>query len=145
MSFCAEVLSSGQGGHAVVVPAEVAVTFARKRVPVVATVNGVEYRSRLMVYGGKSYLGLRKELLRQLGVSVGDQITVDLLEDHEERVVREPDELVKALEASPAARAAYDALSFSHRREYARWVGEAKLAETRAVRVAKTIKRLTSS
>ena len=67
MAFSAEVLSAGQGGgHAVVVPKEVAAAFGSKRPPVVAHVNGVEYRSRLMVYGGQSYLGLRKDLLRQL-------------------------------------------------------------------------------
>ena len=110
--------------------------------PVVATVNGVEYRSRPMVYGGTTYLGLRKDFLRQLGVGVGDQITVELREDLEERVVVEPAELLQALDEHPAARQAYDALSYSHRMEYARWIDEGKKPETRAERVAKTIRRL---
>src|SRR4029450_3153517 len=72
MAFTAEVLSAGQGGgHAVVVPKEVAAAFSGKRPQVLAHVNGVEYRSRLMVYGGQSYLGLRKDLLRQLQVEAG--------------------------------------------------------------------------
>jgi hypothetical protein len=145
MPFTAEVLSAGQGGHATVVPAEVAAGFSSKRAPVLALVNGVEYRSRLMVYGGKSYLGLRRDLLRQLGVAAGDSVTVDLREDLEERVVEEPAELRRALRDHPSARQAYDALSPTHRKEYARWVGEAKRPETRADRVAKTIRRLTSS
>jgi hypothetical protein len=92
MAFTAEVISAGPGGggHAVVVPKEVATTFTSKRPPVLAQVNGVEYRSRLMVYGGKSYLGLRKDLLRELGVDVGDQVEIELAEDHQERVVVEP-------------------------------------------------------
>jgi hypothetical protein len=143
MTFSGEVLSTGQGGHAVLVPAEEAAVFAAKRPPVVAVVNGTEYRSRLMVYGGKSYLGLRRDLLRTLGLATGYQVTVELREDLEERVVSEPAELVQALDDAPAARQAYDALPYSHRMEYARWVGEAKKPETRADRVAKTIRRLT--
>jgi Bacteriocin-protection, YdeI or OmpD-Associated/Domain of unknown function (DUF1905) len=146
MGFSAEVLSAGQGGgHAVVVPKEVAATFHSKRPAVVAHVNGVEYRSRLAVYGGQSYLGLRKDLLRRLEVGVGDLVEVELDEDHEERVVVEPPELTAALGENPAAKAAYERLPHSHRAEYARWIAEGKKPETRADRVAKTIKRLTET
>jgi hypothetical protein len=145
MAFTAEVISAGpgSGGHAVVVPKEVATTFTSKRPPVLAQVNGVEYRSRLMVYAGKSYLGLRKDLLRELGVDVGDQVEIELAEDHQERVVVEPPELIQALAANATAKAAYDKLAFTHRNEYARWIDEGTKPETRADRVAKTIKRLT--
>jgi Bacteriocin-protection, YdeI or OmpD-Associated/Domain of unknown function (DUF1905) len=144
MAFSAEVLSMGQGGgHAVVVPKEIAQAFSSKRPAVLAQVNGVEYRSRLAVYGGQSYLGLRKDLLRQLGAAAGDQLQIELIEDHQERVVVEPPELTQALTDNPAAKAAYEQLSFTHRNEYARWIDEGKKPETRADRVAKTIKRLT--
>jgi antitoxin component of MazEF toxin-antitoxin module len=144
MAFTAEVLTSGQGGgHGVVVPKGVAASFSSKRPPVVAYVNGVEYRSRLAVYGGQSYLGLRKDLLRQLGVAAGDQVEIELEEDYQERAVVEPPELTAALAENPAAMAAYEKLSFTHRNEYARWIDEGKRPETRADRVAKTIKRLT--
>jgi hypothetical protein len=145
MSFTAEILSAGRGGHVVLVPKEVAATFSSKRPPVLAHVNGVEYRSRLAVYGGQSYLGLRKDLLRQLGVGIGDQLEIELAEDHEERVVVEPPELTEALADNPTAQAAYQKLPFTHRNEYARWIDEGKKPETRADRVAKTIKRLTES
>jgi uncharacterized protein YdeI (YjbR/CyaY-like superfamily) len=56
-----------------------------------------------------------------------------------------PAELLEALAANPAARAAYDALAYSHRLEYARWISEGKQAETRAARTAKTIRRLLGS
>jgi antitoxin component of MazEF toxin-antitoxin module len=144
MAFTAEILSAGQGGgHAVVVPKEVAAAFPGKRPQVLAHVNGVEYRSRLMVYGGQSYLGIRKDLLRQLQVAAGDQVQVELVEDLQERVVVEPPELTEALAQNPAAQAAYQKLPFTHRTEYARWIDEGKKSETRADRVAKTIKRLT--
>ena len=144
MAFSAEVLSMGQGGgHALVVPKEVAAMFTSKRPPILAHVNGVEYRSRLAVYGGQSYLGLRKDLLKQLGVGVGDLVEVELMEDHQERVVVEPPELTAALAENPAAKATYDQMPFTHRNEYAGWIDEGKKPETRADRVAKTIRRLT--
>jgi len=145
MAFTAEVLAAQGGGHAVVVPKDVAATLSSKRPPVLAHINGVEYRSRLMVYGGQYYLGLRKDLLRQLDIRAGDQVDIDLAEDHQERVVVEPPELTQALADNPAAGAAYEKLPFTHRNEYARWIDEGKKPETRADRVAKTIKRLTES
>jgi len=143
--FTAEVLSAQSGGHAVVVPKDVAATFSSKRPLVLAHINGVEYRSRLMIYGGQCYLGLRKDLLRQLDVAAGDRVQIELAEDREERVVVEPPELTQALADNPAARAAYEKLPFTHRNEYARWIDEGKKPETRADRVVKTIKRLTES
>jgi Bacteriocin-protection, YdeI or OmpD-Associated/Domain of unknown function (DUF1905) len=151
-SFTAEVLGSGGGGHAVVVPKDVAATFSAKRVPVVAHVDGVEYHSRIAVYGGRSYLGLRKDLLRQIGRQTGDQVEVRLVEEDVAEPARapsaaptEPPELVEALARNEAARTAYAALPPSHQREYWAWIGEAKQPATRADRVARTVRRLSGS
>ena len=151
-AFSAEILSAGQGGHAVVVPKEVAATFSVKRPAVLARVDGVEYRSRLAVYGGKCYLGLRTELLRQIGRQAGDVVEISLEEDDPppppppvEVEVTEPPELIAALAENPAVQAAYEALPPSHRREYAKWIAEAKQAETRAERVGKMVRRLSGS
>jgi Bacteriocin-protection, YdeI or OmpD-Associated/Domain of unknown function (DUF1905) len=147
-AFSAEILSAGQGGHAVVVPKEVAAAFSVKRPAVLARVDGVEYRSRLAVYGGKSYLGLRKDLLRQIGRQAGEMVEISLEEDDTPAPapapaeVTEPPELLTALAENPAAQAAYQALPPSHRLEYARWIGEAQQAETRAERVDKMVRRL---
>ena len=151
VAFSAEILSAGGGGHAVVVPKEIAAAFATKRPAVLARVDGVEYRSRLAVYGGKSYLGLRKELLRQIGRETGEVVEISLEEDVAEpevpapAEVTEPPELLAALEENPAVHAAYEALPPSHRREYARWIGEAKQPDTRGERVAKMVRRLSES
>ena len=149
-AFSAEILSAGQGGHAVVVPKELADTFSVKRPAVLARVDGVEYRSRLAVYGGKSYLGLRKDLLRQIGRQAGDVVEISLEEDDPDPPpaaveVAEPPELLAALEENPVVGAAYEALPPSHRREYAKWIGEAKQADTRAERVSKMVRRLSGS
>jgi uncharacterized protein YdeI (YjbR/CyaY-like superfamily) len=69
---------------------------------------------------------------------------VDLLVelDTEPREVDLPAELAAALSGDPAAASAFDALSYTHRREYARWVAEARRDATRADRAAKSVERL---
>jgi Bacteriocin-protection, YdeI or OmpD-Associated/Domain of unknown function (DUF1905) len=142
VTFAAPIQAGRGGGHLVEVPAGVAAAFDSRRPAVQAVVNGVDYRSRLMVYGGRSYLGLRKDLLAQIGADVGDEVEVELTADTAPRVVDEPGELTQALAGDPVARTAYDRLSFTHRREYATWVAQAKKAETRTSRAAKAVEQL---
>lgn len=53
-----------------------------------------------------------------------------------------PGELRSALEAHDAARAAFEALAPSHRRQYLLWVGAAKRPETRTRRAAEALELL---
>lgn len=53
-----------------------------------------------------------------------------------------PADLTAALSAEPAADRAFRALPPSHRREYLDWISEAKRPDTRARRVAGTVKRV---
>jgi len=46
------------------------------------------------------------------------------------------------LDGDAGARAAFDALAFTHRREYAQWVAEAKREETRERRAARALEML---
>jgi hypothetical protein len=55
-----------------------------------------------------------------------------------------PAELVAALAGAPAARATWDGLAPSHRREYVGWIEEAKRPETRARRVAQAVEMLSA-
>lgn len=54
-----------------------------------------------------------------------------------------PDDLAEALRATPQALAKFEQLAPSHRKEYIRWIEEAKKAETRQRRVAKAVVMLT--
>ena len=146
-TFTAEVLAAGGGGHAVVVPKAVAATFSAKRVPVVAHVEGVEYHSRIAVYGGRTYLGLRQELLRTIDRQAGDAVEVRLAEEAEPppdppAEPSEPPELAAALAADPTAATAYAALPPDHQREFWAWITAADDLATRADRVARTVRRL---
>ena len=143
MKFEAELRTANGAGRWVEVPEEIANSFTSRRPAVRGSVNGVEFRSRLAVYGGRSYLGFTTLVQRAAGIGVGDVVQVSLEADDEPRTVEIPAELTAALSASPAARAAFDRLSFSHRREYATWIAEAKRAETRERRTTKSIDMLT--
>ena len=50
--------------------------------------------------------------------------------------------LAAALAADDEARAAFEKLAYTHRKEFARWVDEAKRDDTRERRVAKTLEML---
>ncbi len=142
--FRATVSASERGGGRwVEVPFDPREAFGDARPPVVGSVNGAQYRSRLAVYGGHTYLGLTRELRDATGIEIGDQIDVVLRRDDEPRRVAVPAELVAALTcAEPEIRARFDDLAFTHRREYAQWVGEAKRSETRERRAARAVEML---
>lgn len=62
--------------------------------------------------------------------------------DRVAKTVRLPDDLEKALKQHKGARAFFDGLAFSHRREYVEWIVGAKRAETRSARIKGTLERL---
>lgn len=124
------------------VPLDVPAVFGRARVPVRGTLNGHQFRSTIAVYGGRYYLPVNRRLREGAGVAAGEVIAVEIEHDDEERTVETPADLAAALEADPAAAAAFERLSYSHRREYVEWITEAKREATRQRRVDGTIARL---
>jgi uncharacterized protein YdeI (YjbR/CyaY-like superfamily) len=53
-----------------------------------------------------------------------------------------PSALAAALAGDAQARAAFEKLAFTHRKEYARWVAEAKREETRERRVQQALEMI---
>ena len=132
------------GGHAVRLPFQAAEVFGAARPPVRVVADGqLEFRTTLARYGGDSWLGLRKDQLAELGLAAGDPITVTIEADTEPRVVTPPEALSDALAGDPAAAQAFERLSYSHQREYAEWVAEAKQAATKRRRAAKAVEMIT--
>ena len=113
-----------------------------RRFPVVATVNGYTWRTSVARMGGEFLLGLSKEVRRGAGVEAGDEVEVAVELDTAPREVELPGALAAALAADPQAKASFDRLAFSHRKEYARWVGEAKQEETRQRRVQQALEMI---
>ena len=85
---------------------------------------------------------LSKENREAAGVAAGDGVTVDIEKDVEPRKGTIPADLADALAGDRAARAFFDRLSYTHRKEWVCWVEEAKKAETRAARITKTVESL---
>jgi hypothetical protein len=136
------VLRRGErGGHRVEVPLDVPAVFGEARAPVRGTVNGHPFRSRIAKYGETYYLGFNRAQRQAAGIGDGDALTIELERDEEPREVDVPAELHEALAAAGLG-PSFEALSFTHRKEYARWVGEAKREETRRRRVEKAIEML---
>ena len=141
--FTAVLQEAGEsGGRWLEVPFAGKDAFGQARAPVAGTINGAAFRGRLSVYGGTTYLGLNKEIRAAAGIDVGDEVEVVLHLDDAPRDVELPPELLAALERDAAARAAFEKLAFTHRKEYARWIAEAKKAQTRERRVAKALAML---
>jgi hypothetical protein len=113
-----------------------------KRFPVVATVNGYTWRTSVAPMGGEFLVGLSREVRTGAAVEAGDEVDVILELDTQPREVEAPEALAEALASDPAAKAAFDAMASSHRKEYARWITEAKREETRQTRVLKALDML---
>ena len=145
VTFRAPVRPSGRGGggHLVDVPPEAVEALGGKgRIPVTATFDGVPYRGSIVRMGGGAVLGVQKAIMAEAGVSVGDTLTVVVRNDEAPRQVEVPEDLAEALARDDPARAAFEGLSFSHKREYVRSITDAKRPETRARRIELTIQQL---
>jgi hypothetical protein len=143
MRFHGVVELHGKTATGVEVPVEVVDNLGSGRRPKVrATINGHTYRSSIASMGGRFLLGINAGVRAASGVAAGDEVVVELELDADERVVAVPADLAAALDADPAVRATFDALSYSHQSRYVIAVEGAKAAETRRRRIDKTVGEL---
>jgi Bacteriocin-protection, YdeI or OmpD-Associated/Domain of unknown function (DUF1905) len=140
------VVGGGEGRLPLVeLPFDVKEAYGAARPKVKATVNDVTLRTTVSVYGGRSYVGFRKEIQEAAGIRLGDRVRVRIEPDLEPREIEVPEDLARALGKDRAANEAFDRLSYTHRREYAQWVAGAKKPETRQRRAQKAIELLLAS
>ncbi len=143
MRFRAKVALHGKTATGIEVPAEVVTSLGpHTRPPVRVTIANYTYRSTIAPYAGKFLLPLNAQNRAAAGVSAGDEVDVDVELDTEPREVEVPADLATALNGIPGLRQAFDALAFTHRKEYVRAVEDAKTEETRQRRIAKTVGKL---
>jgi hypothetical protein len=112
------------------------------RPPVQVTINGRTARARVARMGGENLLGFSKKLRADLAVEIGQTVEAHIVLDTGPRIVEIPAAPDEALRRDPEARATFDRLAFTHRKEYARWVDEAKQEKTRQARIDKTLQML---
>jgi regulator of protease activity HflC (stomatin/prohibitin superfamily) len=136
------VLGSDAGNLFFEVPFDVKKEFGRARPPVKVSINGYEYRSTVADYGGKYYLGVRQERREAAGIKGGDAVDVTLALDTGVRRITPPPELAAALKKKPEAKAKWERLSYTHQKEHADAIRQAKKPETRERRLQKTLEML---
>lgn len=115
-----------------------------KRAAVRVTIGDATVPLRLGVMGGQNLIGISKANRAELGVEIGDAVEARIELDDAPREVEVPAALAEALGADPRVRAAFDAQSFTARKEDARAVAEAKRDETRERRIAAILERLSA-
>ena len=142
--FRAKLEPVPHGGQYVVVPARTAMAAGLKHgARVRGAVNGVSYRSSLMMYSGIFHLGVHKSTLQEAGVKPGARISVTIeLDDEPLPTDVVPDDLAAALKKSRQAASAWASLAPSHKREHVKALLDAKQPETRRRRLAKTLAML---
>jgi len=103
----------------------------------------VEYRGSIANMGmGCHTLGITKEIRKKINKTFGETVSVELERDTEERIITIPIDVYGLLENNLKAKEFFDSLSYTERKEYIRWIEEAKKVETRATRIEKFIVKL---
>jgi hypothetical protein len=141
--FNGRIENAGGGGAFVRIPFDVEQVFGSKRPKVKATIDGVPYRGTLVRMGEPEHiLIILKEIREQIGKSFGDEVAVIVEEDVAPRIVEIPPDFQQALEQEPAAKAAFEKMSYTHQKEYVRAILEAKRVSTRRSRIARAVEML---
>jgi hypothetical protein len=115
----------------------------RARMAVKGEIKGFPFRSSIFpIGGGKFYMVVNREMREGAKVKAGETVEFVMEKDDEPRAIATPPDLLKALSARKSAKAAWDKLSHTHRKEYINAIEEAKKPETRARRIAKAVEMI---
>jgi hypothetical protein len=140
MRFRAVLQLGGKTATGIGVPPEVVAGLGPSKRPAVrVTINGDTYRSTVASMGGEFMLPVSAEVRQSAGVAAGDEVEVDIELDTEPREVTVPPDFSDALDRDADARRFFDGLSYSNKRRLMLSIDDAKTAETRERRIAKTV------
>ncbi|MFQ5690722.1 MAG: YdeI/OmpD-associated family protein [Gemmatimonadota bacterium] len=143
--FAATIFKAGIN-PCVDVPARVSAALGRKGyIPIECSIEGHSFRAGLVsLGGGRHRLFINGKMRSEAGVSVGDEIEVELSYDPKPRPLPVPEELSRALGGNPAAAKAWDGLTPSRRKEILSYLNSLKRPETVQRNVQRTIRGLLS-
>jgi hypothetical protein len=141
--FRSRIDAASGGGAAARIPDElVAPLGGRRQMRMLATLNGVEFKTSTMPYRGGFFVGIHKAIREQAGVAIGDEVDLSLTPDQAPREFDMAPELDAALAADSRLRARFDAMSYTRRKEMSESIRTAVKPETRAARLAKALATL---
>ena len=141
--FKAQIQAGERGGAYIVFPFDTERTFGTKgKIPVEVTFDGVHEKTNMFRWGFPQHLiGMSKAIREQIGKKPGDFVEVALWKDEAARTIEIPLELKRRMEQEKLL-PFFENLSYTHRKEYCRWISEAKKEETRQSRLTKAIEML---
>ncbi len=103
----------------------------------------VQYQGSLAKMKSEGHLlGLTQEVRHQLNKNIGEEVSVELWHDQEDRIVEIPEDVMIVFQQNPKAFELYEKMSYTHRKEYMRWIAEAKKPETRENRKVKLVEMI---
>lgn len=141
-----EESGDGNSWAFVVLPKEASAKLPRRgRTTVDGTINGQGFKALLEPDGQKGHwLQIDEKLLKDAGAKFGDVAHFEIMAVEQEPEPRVPSDLVKALQASPEARATWEATTTIARLDWIHWVTSAKQAKTRTKRISDACDMLAS-
>ena len=146
LKFRAIIIQNGNMNAAYVeFPFSTEEKFGKKgQVKIKALFDGkVEYRGSLAKMKSDCHiLGLTQEVRKLLNKNFGDEIQVEIREDTEERKLSISEDIQVVFDKSPEAKNLFEKMSYTHQKEYIRWIEEAKKPETRERRKEKMIQMI---
>jgi hypothetical protein len=143
VEFLGSVELGGKTATGIAVPDEVVAALgASKRPAVTVTLCGHSYRTTIARMGGRFLVPLNAGNREAAGVQAGDEVHVAIELDTAAREVELPEDLQARLAGDAEAGPFFEQLSFTHRKEWVRWVTDAKTSDTRATRIERTVKAL---
>jgi len=140
--FKAKAEAAGPGGAwcYIAVPFDVSEVWdTRGRVAVKGTLNGFPFHSNIQPMDGRHLLTFNKQLQAGAKAKAGDTVSVVMERASGELVVEVPAELTKEFRKNRGAKTLWGKLAYTHRKEFARWISDAKQEETRERRAAKAV------
>ena len=111
-------------------------------IPVCGKLNGKSFIQNLVKYRGKWRLYLNTPMRKAAGVDVGDMANVQIDFDPEARIIPIHPKLQKALKQNSEAKAVFDKLVPSRRKEILRYINALKSEESVDKNIKKVITQL---
>jgi len=141
--FQAKIEPANGGGAYVFFPYDTQQEFSTKsKIPIQAIIGGIPYTGSLTPYGKPQHmLHISKAIRQQTGKDIGEQIEIELWKDNQTRTIEVPKHFQSLLEQE-GLQPFFESLSYTHRKEYIRWLTEAKTEATKSKRLTKAVEML---
>ena len=137
MKFRSTVELSGKTATGLPMPDDVIAAFGRGHRPAVrVTIGAYSFHTTIGVMGGRCLIPLSAQHRNTAGLQAGNEVMIELDADDQPQEPAVPADLAAGLDQDPEAHRFFDSLPTSQRREWIRWIEDAKRAPTRQARIA---------